>query len=190
MKKVVWYIHGANSSPASFAYIKTKMPAHDHVDISYDRDIERVISDLVQRSKFEARQIVIVGHSLGGVIAVAAAQRGALFHKIITLASPFGGCEMASIMRWFSFDSLYAEIHPHSELIKRIRPFETPIPIWSFVTRGMTSPPFGEESDGVVTVRSQTSLITPRYEFVRLNHFEILLSEPVAEKISYIIHLD
>jgi hypothetical protein len=40
-----------------------------------------------------------------------------------------------------------------------------------------------EDNDTIVTVASQTASDNPEFYYVDLNHFEVLLSEEVADKI-------
>ena len=92
----ILYIHGANASPLSFNYIKSKLPKHYAFDVTYDAHdplddlIELAENHLVEPSH-------IIAHSLGGIIAVALSQR--VSDKVLsvsTLATPFGGSEAAT----------------------------------------------------------------------------------------------
>jgi alpha-beta hydrolase superfamily lysophospholipase len=182
MTKLVWYIHGANSTPNSFNWIRSNLPEHDIVPISYDHSvsIDIVIEDLVKRAQKETRPINIIAHSLGGVIAVRLAQEVAI-NKIVTLSSPFGGSNSANIIRWFAPSHLMNDITPQNKnylLLKTNRP-ETPI--LSFVSS--IGSVLGEETDGVVSVSSQKALPYATYVDVKINHFEVLLSPEILGRV-------
>ena len=170
---MIYFVHGANSTKRSFEYLKSQLPGHEFIDLEYaphERPtavVERVV-ETVSEPAF------VVGHSLGGVIAVAAAQRTEMIEKVVTLASPLGGSEPATWMRWFWPDRLYAEIHPYSPIMVDVRKHPVITPTLSIVTT----------DDGVVSVPSQRALRGPIYVQIELNHFEVLLATEVPELIN------
>lgn len=183
---VVWYIHGAHSSPTSFAYIRKCVPRHDYTDIVYscDEPVLPVVKHLAEQIQARDRPVYLVGHSLGGVIAVSAARLTSNVAGIVTLASPFGGCKIASLMRWMVPHNLFEDIHPYSTLVGGLQRDPVTVPTLSVVTTAGHSPLIAEPNDSVVSVASQQALRGPVYVTVPLNHFEVLLSDEVVDLIS------
>lgn len=186
MEKVIWYIHGAHATSRSFAWLKRELPDHEHVDIEYvtDRPMANVLSELHKQLEDDGRRISIVGHSLGGVLAVSLAQRSALVDRIVTMGSPFGGSSLASIMCFFAPNTVMNEVRPQSKLLTDVRKKELTTPVLSIVTTGGQSPMIPESNDGVVSVVSQKALYGPRYVERPVNHFEVLLDGETAQLIS------
>ena len=183
----IYYIHGAASTPLCFNWMKQELKRHDFVNISYDSHtpLSKTIRDVCDKVAQHKTPPVILGHSLGGVIATAVAQSVPV-KKIITLSTPFGGSFAASLMRWFMPTQLFKDISQQSPILVALKNNTPTIPILSFVTDSNLTI-LGERTDGVVTVRSQTELIGPQYIHVDLNHFEVLLSADVVEKINQFI---
>jgi pimeloyl-ACP methyl ester carboxylesterase len=177
---LIWYIHGAASTPASFLWIKSQLYSHDAVDVSYTNKepLADTISYLRQRASEEKRPINIIGHSLGGVIAAAIAQE-IWVRRIVTMGTPFGGSMAASVMRWFMPTQLFRDISQQSPVMTNLKLKPPKTPILSFVTDSSLVV-LGERTDGVVTVSSQKALKGPTYITIPCNHFEVLLSHEVV----------
>lgn len=180
---VVWYIHGANSSPLSFAFLKARLKKHRFRDICYDheRSVSHVIDELADEIEASSERVRIVGHSLGGLIGAAVAQKVAV-DRLATIAAPFGGSEAARYLRFFSPHVLFEDIHPRSPLVVGLRLKPLP-PTLSIVTLGGGTPLLPGPNDGVVTVASQTALDGPDYRCLPFNHFEVLLATETIEMI-------
>jgi pimeloyl-ACP methyl ester carboxylesterase len=181
---LIWYIHGAASSPLSFNWIKERLPRHDAVDISYGNKepLADTIAYLRKKAKAEPRRINIIGHSLGGVIAAAIAQdEDCGVNKIVTMSTPFGGSWAASVMRWFMPTQLFRDISQQSPVMSSLRDEPPEVPILSFVTDSSLVV-LGERTDGVVTVSSQKAMVGPKYVLIPTNHFEVLLNPEVISK--------
>ncbi len=179
----VWYIHGANASPLSFSFIKSVMRSHDVEEISYGHDapLSKTVAELRRKAVLHDAPLAIVGHSLGGVIAAAVAQTADI-DKVVTLASPFGGSSAAALLQWFTRSQLMSDIAPSSSVLTSLRLNPPTTTMLSIVTDpGIDT--LGEKGDGVVTTASQMALTGPIYEKVNLNHFEILLSRDIANRI-------
>ena len=184
---MIWYVHGANSSPKSFNFIKASLPAHEHRDFSYDCEtpLPKTIDAFVELLKGEDEPPHIISHSLGGVIALAASKRAEV-GKIVTMSSPFGGSKVASLFRWIAASRLLDDIHVHSSTMVGLRHQSfADSDIMSFVTTsGGVFEGVTEANDGVVTIASQTALKGPDYITIASNHFEVLLCADVADKIT------
>lgn len=185
--KTIWYIHGAASTPLSFNWMKINLPPHVAVDIVYES--ETPLEETVNRLRIQASKCsnppVIIGHSLGGVIAAAIAQTVPV-EKVVSLASPFGGSFAASLMRWFLPSQLFRDISQQSVILSALRHKKISAPMLSFVTDSNLTI-MGEKTDGVVTVSSQKALDGPTYVTVPYNHFEVLLAPDVIKRINNFI---
>ena len=188
--KRILYIHGANMSPVSFSAIQKvcgrhKALAPDYsVEVPLENNTKRIAR--LARKEFGDKEFAIIAHSLGGIIALLLLKKRLKIRKIVTISTPLGGSEAASYLRYmFPSYQLYKDISPSSDLIKEALNIKLTVPVLSVVsTGGKTKIPFlSEENDTVVTVSSQTASNHLEYYYVDLNHFEVLMSEEVANKI-------
>ena len=173
----VWYIHGAHATSRSFAWLKLELPYHEYVDIEYSTDNKMldVVDSIDSRINDDGEEALIIGHSLGGVLGVAVAQRNPLVKRLVTLASPFGGSMVAAMMRFMAPNTILDDIYPQSRLMVGIHRAALTIPTLSVITTGGRSPLIAEPNDGVVSVSSQKALYGPRYVERDVNHFEVLM---------------
>lgn len=197
LKKEIWFIHGANASPASFNYIKDHLKKDEHfqswsfIDITYNcqEKLPNIVNALTS-SLPRDKEIFLVGHSLGGVLATAVAQRISHFNLqpkiagVITMASPFGGSESADYLKWiYPAYYLFKSISTQSKMILDLKALGAMAPTLSLVTTSGNNPLISAANDGVVTVNSQRALSRAKYIEVPFNHFEVLVS---AETINYL----
>lgn len=185
----ILYIHGANATPKSFSYIQRNLPSHHAVNFSYDASVD--LAETVKRAALEMKEPVhIVSHSLGGIVAVAAAQavdRG-IVKSITTISTPFGGSEAADRMSIvMPFNRFIKNIKTTNPIIRRVVQQGTPAPTLSVITTGGHSPFEPKENDGVVTVESQRALTNNVQVVVPHTHFEVLLDDDVIGIISSFI---
>lgn len=179
----IWFIHGAASTPLSFNWLKGQLRPHEAVDIAYENHTPLVETISYIRSEVAKCAVppIIIGHSLGGVIAASVAQVAPV-DKIVTMGTPFGGSFAASVMRWFMPTQLMRDISQQSPILTALHNDPPTVPIMSFVTDSGLSV-MGERTDGVVTVKSQMALKGPNYIVVPNNHFEVLLDPMVSNRI-------
>jgi len=113
--KNIWYIHGANETATCFNYIKGELPDHTMCDIEYDyhAPLQSVIEKISKQLPKD--NISIVGHSMGGIIAVALSQLNKQkIDKVVALASPFGGSESAHYLKYlFPTYGLFKNVTKH-----------------------------------------------------------------------------
>jgi pimeloyl-ACP methyl ester carboxylesterase len=183
--KSIIFVHGAGATPKSFAYIRLHFDGHDLYDFAYDsnkpcREAIDALAALIGRID---GPVVLVGHSLGGVVSVNAACEAEGVSGVVTLASPLGGAKAAQYLRWVFNSALLDDLSPYSANIRTTLARTPPCPIRSFVTVGGALPFLNEANDGVVTVESQRAMTGPEYITVHTNHFEVLLSDDVIALI-------
>jgi hypothetical protein len=183
---LIWYIHGANSTPLSFSYIAAQLPKHDARYVAYTHDIplpqsiERIVDEIASTTE----PFAIVAHSLGGIIAHYVTEKSNPT-SIVTLSSPFGGSKGADLLRWmYPSNNLFDDIRPGSSVMKHLKNIHPSCPVHSVVTYGGKMPMIPGENDGVVSVDSQTCLSHPTYHRLPINHFEVLLSDEVIHLIA------
>ncbi len=94
------------------------------VDLRHDlsiTDLSRHVVDLVDAE--DPRPIVLIGHSLGGLVAVsAAAELNLQTVEVIAIAAPFGGTRWATIARWFGNDcpTTLIDLARHSAAVRAV----------------------------------------------------------------------
>lgn len=183
------YVHGANATPTSFTFIKSKIDKHQAIDFKYNANdpLEDSICRLID---IIPQQCAIVSHSLGGILAVAASQHlPAQIISVITISAPFGGSEAATRMSWlFPFNTFVHNISTQNPTLREIVTAGIAVPTLNIITTEGQSMFEPKANDGVVTFDSQTTLKGGIQIQVPLNHFEVLLDERVAQIINNFIN--
>jgi pimeloyl-ACP methyl ester carboxylesterase len=179
----IWYIHGFGASKYSFTWLQSQLSGHTahffpyEINESVQSCIDRIVKEI------GSDPVVLIGHSLGGVIALACAQRCPNVTHLVTLSAPFGGLPYAGLLSLFHNTPIFSELRGYSPLLSEIRSTEIKIPHLAII--GTHSLPLlREPNDGVITVASQTALSDRSYVSFSLNHFEVLLSPAVASTIN------
>lgn len=187
--KNIFYIHGINSTSLSFNYIWSKLPPHNIQYIEYGfKSVEEEIVDNVVNilSNYSDKTFSIVGHSMGGIIALLTQLRPNInIDKIVTIASPFNGCKIVSMLRrmYPQHADMFNKLKNDSDLIQQIQNIELFKPVLSIVGNYGNFPTLKEPNDGVVTLESQKSLTGPKYIEIPANHFELLLHDDTVSAI-------
>lgn len=196
-QKDIWFIHGANASPTCFNYIKDNLESDPEfrrcsfIDISYNcqEHIPSIVKTL-SASAPKDKQLYLVGHSLGGVIAAAISQRikhydmPVSLRGVFSLSAPFGGSESADYLQWlYPNYHLFRSISTQYRMITDIQAAGAVVPTMSLVTSSGNNPLISKANDGVVTVKSQRALPGATYVEVPYNHFEVLMSEDVVDHL-------
>lgn len=196
MKPTIIFVHGAFSSSVVFNYFKVCLVDYPQLSYTYDwnEQTSAVGADLAQfvTSVVPPGPIVLLGHSLGGNVAIQSIPHFAALgthpvRHVITYGSPLGGSPHAALMKLFSTASVFSHIQPKSKEVRMLKQIVTDFPIvTSFVTnRG----PLSNANDGVVTVASQMAITGIQYVPVATNHMEVLLSDDVIIATKKIIDL-
>ena len=182
----IFYIHGAFSSAIGFTRIIEKLPDHTAHTPEYtvDHSLESIILDINAQIVKLGKPVTIVGHSLGGVIAVAISHINPLVTNVVTMSSPFGGSKAADVMKWFNHHIMFESICTTSATLRRIRTSKLQCPVTSIITNKGGNPMFTEPNDGVVTVASQLALAGSKYVTLSVGHSEVLLTDD-AVKITH-----
>lgn len=182
---IVW-IHGLNASHHSFGYLIQVLPEHDHVLVDYNshQSLSKSLDQV--RAKLPKGQLILAGHSLGGVIAVLlAAEDPNRVKRLVTISSPFRGSRAAAALHWFPGSlPILADITPRGAFSAKITSLQLEVPTLNIISTGGHLPTSLEPNDSVVSISSQQALKFGKKVEIKLNHFEVLMSEKTADLIS------
>jgi len=178
------YIHGASATSESFNHIRSKLGKG--IDINYDsrNGFENNLNEMLEQLK-EVQDMAFIAHSLGGVYSIHLAN--AIPKQVIgavTLSTPYGGAEVAEVVKYFlPFSRLMRDIGPSSWAMKQANNIKIQHPWTNIVTVKGQSPFMHEPNDGVVTIASQKYHADMELIEVDYNHYEVVLAEPVIKII-------
>ena len=166
----------------------------DGVAAALDYEIS-VISE-----KYGMKEIIIVAHSMGGLVSRTFIQRyhnqkeNSLVRKFISISSPYGGHDLAAYgvrKETKSFVPVWIDMVPGSDFQKRM--FETPlnVPFYLFYGNKPKDGQKNSDSDGTVSVKSMldenvTKDAVEIFQFHE-DHTSILNSEEVFKKLIEVI---
>lgn len=189
MSPTICYIHGLNQTHLSFVYMAPSVGGDlTYVDYSSHQPLEASVKEVSRRLPKD-RELVLVGHSLGGVIAVLIALAGThRVQRVVTVSSPLGGSKAAMFARWvITSVPVFGDITPTSPHVKLIKTRAAPCPVLSIVSTA-GSLLSTEPNDGIVTVASQSVLPYAKKVEVKANHFEVLMHERTFEAVRRFVH--
>ncbi len=168
----------------SFCALAPKLPKHIARYFSYQ--IQEPVAEITARVLTELgtldAPVSLIGHSLGGIIATLASSAPQV-DQIATLNAPFGGIRVLDFIGFFRREPFFTDLRSQGAILTAARGNVSTKPHLGIVgTCGL--PTSSEPNDGVVTVASQTAKSDIDYHLTDLNHFEVLLSNKVAEQLS------
>jgi len=174
----VLLIHGANSTPASFNYLKSNLPTANYSSLSYDVmngfyfNLERMLDATDENQTYD-----IISHSMGGLYALHLSQHRKL-SRVVSIATPFAGAAIADWARYMMpYYPLFRDVHSKALPIIQAADIVIDNPWLQLVTTRGNVPWLKLPNDGVVTVASMTSRKDVNYEYVDENHHEVMLSD-------------
>jgi pimeloyl-ACP methyl ester carboxylesterase len=181
----IFYVHGSGGSENSFTWLRQQLTPHTAKFFSYQvtETTESCVGRLLDAIAAESEPVTLIGHSLGGIIALACAGRSTNIRQLITLCAPFAGLKHANLAALFSNAPMFRDLQEYGRLLIGLRTVHiTAAHLAIVATHGL--PHLNEPNDGVVTVSSQTALSHQIYHSYEVNHFEVLLSPDVAATIN------
>lgn len=189
MHKIVM-VHGMNSSHRSFGYLSSALKEHHPVLVNYSSKIPfRSAVDQVLRQIPKSDEVILIGHSLGGIITtIIASEIPERVQKLITIATPHGGSTAARLLQWLpgSFN-MFSDLTPESATIKKCIGMKLNTPTLNIVSTGGSLPVLAEPNDGIISVRSQRELKFGKKVEIKANHFEVLQDPRTAAVINKFI---
>jgi len=181
------FIHGANSTSASFNYIKSccNFPYIQNFDYSVGQRFFNNLTEMTERIEFIPGPLFFIAHSLGGIFALLLADQfpertiGA-----VTISTPYGGSTTADFIKYLVPNNQFLrEIGPSAEPISQSREVEIRWPWINLVsTRGHVPWILGD-NDGVITLDSMRNHTKLETIDIAANHYEILLHDQVIKII-------
>lgn len=184
--QTIAFIHGLNQTHLSFQHLAAQFTDHKVVLIDYNshQPLNDSIAQVVKALP-KNEELILVGHSLGGVIATLIALNKTLnVKKVVTVSSPLGGSRAAVYARWIVGGiRVFNDITPASPAIVRLESELAPCPVLSLISVSGSFLNSNEPNDGIVTVASQKALPYAKKVEVKANHFEILMHDKTIDTI-------
>ena len=178
----ICFIHGLGATENCFKYLSKEL-GHA-AQISYDSSAALADSVAEVSAQIPEGPVTLIGHSLGGVIAVLIAhEKKRDVKKVVTISSPLGGSRAARWLKYFmpTYPIMY-DIQPQSPQIRQVKT-DPGVPVLSIVSTEGGFPILGEPNDGTVEIKSQRALSYAKQFDVPANHFEVLLRRATVDAI-------
>lgn len=187
---MIVYIHGASATAESFTHIRQFVRSRFNmadcmIEYASDDGFDHNLECMKQRL-LGSQALFFVSHSLGGIYALHLAHHYREFTKGgISLSTPYGGSEQADFARYFlPFNRLMKDVGVMSSPMREARELPAPQHWTQIVTTAGQSPWIYDHNDGVVTVKSMRARSDFEIIDLPLNHYEVVLSDRVAEIVS------
>lgn len=195
-KTVFFFIHGAWASPASFNYLKDKLEDKYGIAVfGYDcqsQSLEEIITSAKTHLSVVTKSsdnVIVVGHSLGGIIAVAL-EKEERVSQVVTIASPLSGIRMNRMLEWFlTYKApVISSITTHSNFLASLHSETYTKPVNILMSTAGFNPMINEPNDGVIPLTSQDTWVphTAIISFIHANHFDILQHEDTLVELEHI----
>ena len=187
---MIVYIHGASATSESFTHIRQFVKAHYKkepdilLEYSSRNGFENNLEEMKEKLK-NSERLFFISHSLGGIYSLYLAD----YYKDrtmggISLSTPYGGSKEADFARYFlPFNQLMRDIGTIKGPLYESRYLDAPKNWTNIVTTAGSSPWIQRENDGVVTVESMRFRDDFELIEIKLNHYEVVLSNIVVELI-------
>lgn len=180
---VVW-IHGANQSALSFAYLRSVCGFSKEIAVNYSSmnrfysNLETMIGELES-----AGPLFVVGHSLGGLYALHLTRHVNVV-AAVSISTPYRGSSAADWAKYIvpSYP-LFRDVGRRSPAVVAAEDIVLDVP-WTQVVSTIGSVPYlNGPNDGVVTVASMRHRSDMTHIEVPHTHYEVMCSDVVADII-------
>lgn len=186
----LFVIHGAWSTSNTFNCLVNTLKDTPVYKFDYDCH-QYTLSEIVKQAKKALTKIngstIIIGHSLGGIIALSLEQEPSV-KKIITVASPIAGLKFPKLAEAFlSYRApIISDIVQDSRFMINLKKKKFTKEIKILVSNMGYNPMILEKNDGVVTFSSQTSWVPNNADIIHIdaNHHEILQTKEFIETVT------
>jgi pimeloyl-ACP methyl ester carboxylesterase len=185
MEIMIIYIHGASATGESFTHIREHVGGADKVlEYSSANGFYNNLETMKEEIESVDR-LFFVAHSLGGIYALHLAEH--YRNRVqggVTLSTPYGGCVQADYAQYFlPFSRLMRDVGTMSKPMTDSTKIPAPRNWTNIVTTVGDSPWIHEPNDGVVTIESMRSKTDMELIEIKLNHYEVVISNRVVELI-------
>lgn len=178
-------MHGAGQTSISFNYLRKVLPDWPATLIDYSS--ENSFYDnlaLIQDSVCRKEQLMVIGHSLGGIYGLHLTQHCNVVGGI-SISTPFNG---SSIAEWAKYIipgyPLFRDVGTKSRPITEAKKIPINIPWTQIVSTAGNVPYLKLPNDGVVTVASMEQRKNDmECVYVKNTHYEVMCSDDVANII-------
>lgn len=181
------FIHGANQNSSCWHYIANSLNPSNYTFIDYDSkfSFDENLNSMIETIN-QLKNIFFVAHSLGGIYSVHLYNQYRKNVKgAVTLSTPYGGSSLARMLRcYFPSVQLFQDICPSSDPIAEANKVTIDVPWTQIVSVDGHHPIHIVPNDGVVTIRSMMHRQDIDYIKIDCDHYNILQSEEVVEKIN------
>lgn len=186
---MIVYIHGASATAESFTHIRQHVretfKERDIMleyksDDGFDYNLEQMKEKLDGKKK-----LFFISHSLGGIYALHLANH---FKETtvggVSLSTPYGGSRQADFAKYFvPFNRLMHDIGTMSAPMMESMVLPPPKNWTQVISTVGQSPWVHGDNDGVVTLTSMRSREDFEQIELKLNHYEIVISDKTVEII-------
>lgn len=180
---VVW-IHGANQSDLSFAYLRSVCGFSKEIAVNYSSmnrfysNLETMIGELES-----AGPLFMVGHSLGGLYALHLTRHVDVV-AAVSISTPYRGSSAADWAKYIvpSYP-LFRDVGRRSPAVVAAEDIVLDVPWTQVVSTTGSVPYLNGPNDGVVTVASMRHRSDMAHIEVPHTHYEVMCSAVVADII-------
>lgn len=212
-KTQVMFVHGANGTPRDWKFLVDGLDRSQFQPwffyypsgLPLDRSgaiLAQLIQGLAAGPRFKLERLVVVAHSMGGLVARSALHRlsapraPAYLKMYVSLSTPYGGHDAAGVAAEHAPDVVpsWYDLTPGSPYLRALTAAPLPADLPFFLLFGYGNPAnvqFGPSGDGVVTMRSELNpavhlQATRSYGF-DVSHTGILESAAVRDLFNQLI---
>ena len=184
-------IHGAYSSPFIFNYMKKELPQnYEWQFFDYRKNPEGHMGPLIdQLQKCIKDECHVIGHSMGGILALWLGESLAI-RSITTIATPLDGLDISIFQAMLTRSPYVKEMAHGSKFLKHIHNQPYCVPVQHLITTKGYNPFIYEESDGVVTMKSQRGWSVGDIHDIPANHAEVMMHDDTIGLVKSFIDLN
>ena len=175
-------IHGAFSTPTIFNYARHKIKGYDWQVFDYSNDINDFIQVCERAVDAITEPCHVIGHSMGGMIALYLAGHHNV-KSITTIAAPLDGLDVSMAQQYLSRSSFIRELSRNGRFVMDLHRAAYPMPVQHIITTKGFNPYMFDENDGVVSLKAQRGWSAGTVHEISANHAEIMQHDDCIKKI-------
>jgi pimeloyl-ACP methyl ester carboxylesterase len=172
----VFAIHGAFSSPRIFNLLKLKLGKGYRWDFLDYSSRTGGIDELVGLAIERTSPCHVIGHSMGGLVALAIANEPWV-RSVTTISCPIGGLDVGIFQACVSRSEFMKELSSHGDFIRKLSRTTIDKPVQHIISTSGFHPWIYEPNDGVVPIRSQMAMAWGTVHEIPANHAEVMMAD-------------